>query len=283
MKKNLFQAVKTFINNTEVGTTFTTKHLIEMVGDNEIPSRWKTVNSNPYYRTHTYKAYLRRTGFLSNPKRGQWTIEKHIPDFITLGTIEFLIGYGNNNYNNNTKTYNGLTRAEIIEKINNSPVKNIEMEHQTSYPSVIIQKIDELKTLVKEQENQDIIRIFNHNKEKINLKENIMKITQKTLMVNFETEVKIGRNDAIEATLVHQAFIYRDKNDVVDVEIESVDTVNVKFLGIAIEESYSAFKEFKATMLTLGVDVNKLLNEKELEISKSGVKDNLKLMFGDKI
>jgi hypothetical protein len=110
-----------------------------------------------------------------------------------------------------------------------------------------------------------------------------MKVTSKTLMVNFETEVKIGRNDAIEATLVHQAFIYRDKNGEVDVEIESVDTVNVKFLGIAINESYGAFKEFKATMLTLGVDVNKLLNEKELEISKSGVKDNLKLMFGDKI
>jgi hypothetical protein len=110
-----------------------------------------------------------------------------------------------------------------------------------------------------------------------------MKITHKTLMVNFETEVKIGRNDAIEATLVHQAFIYRDKNGVVDVELDSVDTVNVKFLGIAIEESYSAFKEFKTTMLTLGIDVNKLINEKELEISKSDVKDNLKLMFGDRI
>ena len=110
-----------------------------------------------------------------------------------------------------------------------------------------------------------------------------MKITHKTLMVNFETEVKIGRNDAIEATLVHQAFIYRDKNGEVDVEIESVDTVNVKFLGIAIEESYAGFKKFKETMLTLGVDVNKLLNEKELEISKSSVKDNLKLMFGDRI
>ena len=110
-----------------------------------------------------------------------------------------------------------------------------------------------------------------------------MKITHKTLMVNFETEVKIGRNDAIEATLVHQAFIYRDKNGEVDVDIESIDTVNVKFLGIAIEESYTGFRIFKETMLTLGVDVNKLLNEKELEISKSSVKDYLKLILGDRI
>ena len=276
MKKNLFQAVKTFVNNTEVGTTFTTKHLIEMVGDNEMPTRWKTVNSNPYYRTHTYKAYLRRTGFLSNPKRGQWTIEKHIPDFINLGTIEFIIGYG---YNNNTKTYNGLTRAEIIEKINNSPVKNIEMETPTSYPSVITKKLKELEALVKEQENQDRIRIFNHNKEKINLKENIMKITHKTLMVSFETEVKIGRNDAIELTLVHQAFISRDKLGGIDVDIELMDIVNAKFLGVEIEGSYSGFKKFKATMLTLGIDVDKLINEKEKELMQSGIEDELKEMF----
>lgn len=279
MKKNLFQALKTFINNTEVGTTFTTKHLIEMVGDNELPTRWKMLNSNPYYRTHTYKAYLKRTGFLSNPKRGEWTVEKHIPDFINLGTIEFLIGF----WNNNKKTYNGLTKVEIIEKINNPQVKNIETEHQTSYPSVITKKLKELEALVEEQKNQDRIRIFNHNKEKINLKENIMKITDKTLMVNFETEVKIGRNDAIEATLVHQASIYRDKLGGIGVDIESIDTVNVKFLGIAIEESYAGFRKFKETMLTLGVDVDELIHEKELEIFKSDVKDKLKLMFGDRI
>jgi hypothetical protein len=34
-----------------------------------------------------------------------------------------------------------------------------------------------------------------------------MKITGSTLMVNFETEVKLGKNDAIELTLQHGAFI----------------------------------------------------------------------------
>ena len=37
-----------------------------------------------------------------------------------------------------------------------------------------------------------------------------MKITNKTLMVSFETEVKLGNNDAIELTLQHQAFISED-------------------------------------------------------------------------
>lgn len=112
MKKNLFQAVKTYINGVEVGETFTTKHLIGMVGDNEISTWWKQANQNPYYRTHTYKSYLKRTGFLSNPKRGVWKVEKSIPEFVTLGTIEFLLGY--------KKIYNGMTKAAIIEKINNT-------------------------------------------------------------------------------------------------------------------------------------------------------------------
>jgi hypothetical protein len=37
-KKNLFQAVKTFINDTPKGETFTTKELIASVGNQEEPS-----------------------------------------------------------------------------------------------------------------------------------------------------------------------------------------------------------------------------------------------------
>jgi hypothetical protein len=111
-KKNLFQAVKTFINDTPKGETFTTKELIASVGNQEEPSSWKKWNNNPYYRTHTYKAYLKRTGFLSNPKYGVWEVKNHIPDFINLGTIEFLIGY--KTYSNK---YNSLTKQQIKDKI----------------------------------------------------------------------------------------------------------------------------------------------------------------------
>ena len=111
-KKNLFSAVKIFINNTPVGQTFTTKELIASVGNQEEPSQWKKWNKNPHYRTHTYKAYLKRTGFLSNPKYGVWEVKKHIPDFVNLGTIEFLIGYKNWKIK-----YNGLTKQQIKDKI----------------------------------------------------------------------------------------------------------------------------------------------------------------------
>jgi hypothetical protein len=111
-KKNLFQAVKTFINDTPRGETFTTKELIASVGNQEDSTQWKKWNNNPNYRTHTYKAYLKRTGFLSNPKYGVWEVKKHIPDFINLGTIEFLIGY--KTYSNR---YNGLTEQQIKNSI----------------------------------------------------------------------------------------------------------------------------------------------------------------------
>lgn len=108
-KKNLFSAVKTFINNTPVGQTFTTKQLIAEVGENETLTWWKDINSNPFYRTHTYKSYLKRAGFLSTKKRGEWKVEKHIPESYNLGTIEFLIGYKG-------ETYNGMTREEILNQ-----------------------------------------------------------------------------------------------------------------------------------------------------------------------
>ena len=111
-KKNLFQAVKTFVNDTPKGETFTTKELIASVGNQEDSTQWKRWNNNPFYRTHTYKSYLRRTGFLSNIKYGVWEVKKHIPDFVNLGTIEFLVGY---NYYKNT--YNGLTKQQIKDKI----------------------------------------------------------------------------------------------------------------------------------------------------------------------
>lgn len=105
-----------------------------------------------------------------------------------------------------------------------------------------------------------------------------MKITSKTLMVSFETEVKLGNNDAIELTLQHQAFIGEDG---IDVEI-GVDIRDVKFLGVEIETGYKAYKEFKDSLLKLGIDLDKLIDEEEKNIRDSGIEDKLKLMFKDK-
>jgi hypothetical protein len=105
-----------------------------------------------------------------------------------------------------------------------------------------------------------------------------MKITNKTLMVSFETEVKLGNNDAIELTLIHQAFITENS---VDIDL-GIDIKDVKFLGIEIENDYQVVKEFKANLLKLGINLNELIMEKEKELMNSGLEDKLKLMFKDK-
>jgi hypothetical protein len=236
MTKNLFQAVKTYINGVEVGETFTTKHLIDMVGDHEVSSFWKQSNQNPYYRTHTYKSYLRRTGFISNPKRGEWKVERHIPDFVNLGTIEFLIGF------KYKSIYNGMTRSATIEKINNLQYKSplledfptkpgfvekrlslqeehekqmneifdgettqqflaeIGMEGQMLSQLIMTQPIEEIRYLVEERENLDKIRILSEIKE------------DKIMKVEFDFVEGIGRiKKYLENSLQQEEeFLFRD-------------------------------------------------------------------------
>ena len=110
-----------------------------------------------------------------------------------------------------------------------------------------------------------------------------MKITDKTLMVGFETEVKLGNNDAIEMTLHHQAFISRSKLGEIIIDLDlSTDITNVKFLGMPIEEGYKGYKQFKAQLLELGIDVDKLIDEKEKEMDLDKMEAMLTLIFTNK-
>ena len=108
-----------------------------------------------------------------------------------------------------------------------------------------------------------------------------MKITSKTLMVNFETEVKLGNNDAIELTLIHQAFISKNKEGGIDIDLElGIDVDNIKFLGIELESpTFKSFKKLKEQLLEMGIDVNNLISGKLKELSESKIEDELKLMF----
>ena len=111
-----------------------------------------------------------------------------------------------------------------------------------------------------------------------------MKITNKTLMVNFETEVKLGNNNAIELTLHHIAFINEGKNNNIDIDLDlSVDITDVKFLGIEIDSTFKGVKQFKTHLNELGIDLDKLIEEKEKELVNEGIENKLKLMFKDKI
>jgi hypothetical protein len=111
-----------------------------------------------------------------------------------------------------------------------------------------------------------------------------MKITGSTLMVNFETEVKLGKNDAIELTLQHGAFINTLGKSDIDIDLDlSQDITDVKFLGLAIGNNYDDFRKFKAQLLELGIDLNALIDEKEKELLALGLKDKLKAIYKDTV
>ena len=91
-------------------------------------------------------------------------------------------------------------------------------------------------------------------------------IKSKTLLVNVEHDITVGSKDSIEATVVHQIIAYSDDDgytrfDDVEVEVEFIDVVNVKFLGNKIEEGYDGYNKFKASMLELGINVDELIDE----------------------
>jgi hypothetical protein len=106
-----------------------------------------------------------------------------------------------------------------------------------------------------------------------------MKINSKTLWVSFEHDVKVGNNDAIEATLVHQAWISENKDSSIGVDLELMDIENVKFLGIPIEGGYSGYKKFKERMKELGIDVDKLLDEAASKLITDEDMSELKRMY----
>jgi hypothetical protein len=136
-KPNLFQSVKNFINSKGVGNTFTTKELCAAMDGIESVTRWKSISSNEFYRTHTYRTYLKRLGFISNIKRGLWKVDVKIPLWLDSGHINIILfNYQDFGYKSNGKfdnLYKGLTRQEIknrlseyMEKCKNTIKDNVE-------------------------------------------------------------------------------------------------------------------------------------------------------------
>ena len=110
-----------------------------------------------------------------------------------------------------------------------------------------------------------------------------MKITDKTLMIIFENEVKLGNNDAIELTLIHQAFISKKDNGTLVMDIELMDVQDVKFMGMELEPSYKKFDELKDQLSKFGINVNQLIREKCIEIEGEETRIKLTMLFRDKL
>jgi len=108
-----------------------------------------------------------------------------------------------------------------------------------------------------------------------------MKIVSKTLMITFAESVKLGNNDAIELDIESIAFVSpsKDEGEVhVDLDL-GTDVTNIKFLGIPIENTFDGFGKFKASLLDLGIDLEKLIDEKLNSMNEEEMEAILKTKF----
>jgi hypothetical protein len=131
-KPNLFQSVKSFINSKNVGDTFTTKEFHAAMNGIEQPTWWKKYNKQLFYRSNTYRTYLRHLGFVKNPERGLWKVICHIPAWLDSGHVNSALGYmytagrdentisyshPQGSWSIKHLDYKGMTRDEIVTKI----------------------------------------------------------------------------------------------------------------------------------------------------------------------
>ena len=131
-KSNLFQSVKSFINSKNLGDTFTTKEFHAAMDGIEQPTWWKKYNKQLFYRSNTYRTYLRHLGFVQNPERGLWKVICHIPAWLDSGHVNSALGYmytagrdentisyshPQGSWSIKHLDYKGMTRDEIVTKI----------------------------------------------------------------------------------------------------------------------------------------------------------------------
>ena len=131
-KPNLFQSVKSFINSKNIGDTFTTKEFHAAMDGIEQLTWWKKYNKQLFYRSNTYRTYLRHLGFVQNPERGLWKVICHIPAWLDSGHVNSALGYmytagrdentisyshPQGSWSIKHLDYKGMTREEIQTKI----------------------------------------------------------------------------------------------------------------------------------------------------------------------
>jgi hypothetical protein len=113
---SLFNEVKKFFSaQANLNRELTSKEFCNAMSGHEVSTFWKRMNS-PFYRSYTYRCYLKRLGLVKQVRHGVWETVAPVPEFINSGVTNFLLGYHNWEKRNNTH-YDGLTKDEWMSKI----------------------------------------------------------------------------------------------------------------------------------------------------------------------
>ena len=149
-KESLFNRVCEFINLHTPGDTYKASDLTAWCDGYERVTQYKRWNKNPFERTRKYQTMLKKSGIVTNVKRGEWKVNLHIPDWFTLAHANIMCGY--NTSTRSKKTSDGtwvhtdyrrvnMTKAEIMDKLRfhkvtlpvSVPAKKITVTEKTNH------------------------------------------------------------------------------------------------------------------------------------------------------
>jgi hypothetical protein len=104
-----------------------------------------------------------------------------------------------------------------------------------------------------------------------------MKIEKKVLFANVNSEIICG-GGSFKATVINQIILSEGIKGI-EVENESMDIVDISFMGMPIKEGYSGFRNFTAKMLEMGIDIQKMIQDEEDKLDYTEVIAQLKKDF----
>jgi hypothetical protein len=281
VKPNLFQSVKSFINSKNVGEIFTTKEFHAAMNGIEQPTWWKKYNRQLFYRSNTYRTYLRHLGFVENTERGVWRVLCHIPAWLDSGHVNSALGYmytveritwtldmetkkETNTPNADWKIiytpYKGMTKDEIVTKIKNY-VLEFGIVKTVEAPKVEVDHLAEYKTTTAKLAKDLAMNIIGDGKSP-----NVWFVTQSPYFMKYKDgygeSFLLDGFDASEYSIMFGPFFsYKDACAQYDeIELEAYDGVGTvtiedrkigvvkeKFLEerITVDYSYNEIDESK--------------------------------------
>jgi len=262
VKPNLFQSVKSFINSKNVGETFTTKEFHEAMTGIEVVTAWKKYSGGKFYRSNTYRTYLRHLGFVENIERGLWRVLCHVPAWLDSGHVNSYLGYmytteritwtynvksgvETNTPNSEWKIihtpYKGMTREEIMAKIDayilhNGIVKMVEV------PKVEVDHLAEYKTTTAKLAKDLAMNIIGDGQSP-----NVWFVTQSPYFMKYkdgygESFLLDGFDAAEYSVMFGPFFSYKDACAQYDeIELEAYDgvgtvTIEDRVIGVVKEK-----------------------------------------------
>ena len=258
VKPNLFQSVKSFINSKNVGETFTTKEFHAAMNGIEQPTWWKKYNRQLFYRSNTYRTYLRHLGFVENTERGVWRVLCHIPAWLDSGHVNSALGYMYTaGHDENTISYShpqgswtikyldykGMTRDQIQTKIREYVKEfGLTLTYKVEVPKVEVDHLAEYKTTTAKLAKDLAMNIIGDGKSP-----NVWFVTQSPYFMKYkdgygESFLLDGFDAAEYSVMFGPFFSYKDAcAQYEEIELEAYDgvgtvTIEDRVIGVVKEK-----------------------------------------------